>query len=86
MSSENNLKETAFRVYPNPSSNGIFKLSVLNQEKVSVQVFDISGRLMTKKNNLKDNDQINLSHYQKGIYIARLSSETNNRTLKLIID
>ena len=86
LSSENNLKETAFRVYPNPSSNGIFKLSVLNQEKVSVQVFDISGRLMTKKNNLKDNDQINLSHYQKGIYIARLSSQTNNRTLKLIID
>lgn len=86
LSSENNLKETAFSVYPNPSSNGIFKLSVLNQEKVSVQVFDISGRLMTNKNNLKDNDQINLSHYQKGIYIARLSSETNNRTLKLIID
>ena len=86
LSSENNLKETAFRVYPNPSSNGIFKLSVLNQEKVSVQVFDISGRLMSNKNNLKDNDQINLSHYQKGIYIARLSSETNNRTLKLIID
>ncbi|MDC3319659.1 FG-GAP-like repeat-containing protein [Flavobacteriaceae bacterium] len=86
LSSENNLKETAFRVYPNPSSNGIFKLSVLNQEKVSVQVFDISGRLMTKKNNLKDNDQINLSHYQKGIYIARLSSQTNNRTLKLFID
>lgn len=86
LSSENNLKETAFSVYPNPSSNGIFKLSVLNQEKVSVQVFDISGRLITKKNNLKDNDQINLSHYQKGIYIARLSSETNNRTLKLIID
>ena len=41
---------------------------------------------MTKKNNLKDNDQINLSQYQKGIYIARLSSETNNRTLKLFID
>ena len=86
LSSENNLKETAFSVYPNPSSNGIFKLSVLNQEKVSVQVFDISGRLMSNKNNLKDNDQINLSHYQKGIYIARLSSETNNRTLKLFID
>ena len=86
LSSENNLKETTFSLYPNPSSNGIFKLSVLNQEKVSVQVFDISGRLITKKNNLKDNEQINLSQYQKGIYIAKLSSETNNRTLKLIID
>ena len=86
LSSENNLKDTAFSVYPNPSSNGIFKLSVLNQEKVSIQVFDISGRLITEKNNLRDNDQINLSQYQKGIYIARLSSETKNKTLKLVID
>ena len=86
LSSENNLKDTTFSVYPNPSSNGIFKLSVLNQEKVSVQVFDISGRLITKKNDVRDNDQINLSQYQKGIYIARLSSETNNKTLKLVVD
>ena len=86
LSSENNLKDTTFSIYPNPSSNGIFKLSVLNQEKVSVQVFDISGRLITEKNNLRDNDQINLSQYQKGIYIARLSSETKNKTLKLVVD
>ena len=86
LSSENNLKDTTFSIYPNPSSNGIFKLSVLNQEKVSIQVFDISGRLITEKNNLRDNDQINLSQYQKGIYIARLSSETKNKTLKLVID
>ncbi|MDA9992791.1 FG-GAP-like repeat-containing protein [Flavobacteriaceae bacterium] len=86
LSSENNLKDTTFSIYPNPSSNGIFKLSVLNQEKVSVQVFDISGRLITKKNDVRDNDQINLSQYQKGIYIARLSSETKNKTLKLVVD
>ena len=86
LSTENNLKDTAFSIYPNPSSNGIFKLSVLNQEKVSIQVFDISGRLITEKNNLRDNDQINLSQYQRGIYIARLSSETKNKTLKLVID
>jgi len=86
LSTENNLKDTAFSIYPNPSSNGIFKLSVLNQEKVSIQVFDISGRLITEKNNLRDNDQINLSQYQRGIYIARLSSETKNKTLKLVVD
>ena len=86
LSTENNLKDTAFSIYPNPSSNGIFKLSVLNQEKVSIQVFDISGRLITEKNDVRDNDQINLSQYQKGIYIARLSSETKNKTLKLVID
>ena len=86
LSSVNNLKDTKFAVYPNPSANGVFKLSVANQEIVSLQVFDISGRLITKKIDLKNNDQINLSQYQKGVYIARFSSETKNEVLKLIID
>ena len=86
LSSVNNLKDTTFRVYPNPSANGFFKISVANQEIVSLQVFDISGRLITKKIELKNNDQINLSQYQKGVYIARFSSETKNEVLKLIID
>lgn len=86
MSSVNNLKDTTFSIYPNPSANGIFKISVANQEIVSLQVFDISGRLITKKIDLKNNDQINLSQYQKGVYIGRFSSETKNEVLKLIID
>ena len=86
LSSVNNLKDTKFAAYPNPSANGVFKLSVANQEIVSLQVFDISGRLITKKIDLKNNDQINLSQYQKGVYIARFSSETKNEVLKLIID
>ena len=86
LSSVNNLKDTTFRVYPNPSANGFFKISVANQEIVSLQVFDISGRLITKKIDLKNNDQINLSQYQKGVYIGRFSSETKNEVLKLIID
>ena len=86
LSSVNNLKDTTFSVYPNPSANGFFKISVANQEIVSLQVFDISGRLITKKIDLKNNDQINLSQYQKGVYIARFSSETKNEVLKLIID
>jgi len=86
LSSVNNLKDTTFSIYPNPSANGIFKISVSNQEIVSLQVFDISGRLITKKIDLKNNDQINLSQYQKGVYIGRFSSETKNEVLKLIID
>ena len=86
LSSVNNLKDTTFSIYPNPSANGIFKISVANQEIVSLQVFDISGRLITKKIELKNNDQINLSQYQKGVYIGRFSSETKNEVLKLIID
>ena len=86
LSSDSISKETTFSVYPNPSNNGIFKLSVVNEKKVSLQVFDLSGRLIIEKNDLKNNDIINLSHYSKGVYIARLSSETKNNSLKLVIN
>lgn len=86
LSSDSISKETTFSVYPNPSNNGIFKLSVVNEKKVSLQVFDLSGRLIIEKNDLKNNDIINLSQYSKGVYIARLSSETKNNSLKLVIN
>ena len=86
LSSDGIFKESLFSVYPNPSNRGIFKLSLVNENKVSIQVFDISGRLITEKNDLKNNDEINLSQYAKGVYIARLSSETKNNSLKLVIN
>ena len=86
LSSEGIFKESSFSVYPNPSNNGIFKLSVLNENKVSLHVFDISGRLIIEKNDLKNNDEINLSQYASGVYIARFSTDTKNNTLKLVIN
>ena len=77
---------TSFGVYPNPSNNGIFKITTTNQEIISLQVFDLSGRLIIKKSDISNNDEINLSQYQKGIYMARLSSKTKNEVLKLILD
>ena len=77
---------TSFGVYPNPSNNGIFKITTSNQEIISLQVFDLSGRLIIKKSDISNNDEINLSQYQKGIYMARLSSKTKNEVLKLILD
>ncbi len=86
LSSDVILKESSFSVYPNPSNNGIFKLSVVNENKVTIQVFDISGRLITEKNDLNNNDEINLSQYASGVYIARFSTDTKNNTLKLVIN
>ena len=86
LSNDTVLKATTFGVYPNPSNNGIFKITTTNQEIISLQVFDLSGRLIIKKSDISNNDEINLSQYQKGIYISRLSSKTKNEVLKLILD
>ena len=75
-----------FSMYPNPSNNGIFKLSILDNETVSLQIFDLSGRLVTKKDDLRNNDEIDVSHYHKGIYVAKISSGSNISSIKLLVN
>ena len=75
-----------FSMYPNPSNNGIFKLSISDNERVSMQIFFLSGRLVTKKDDLRNNDEIDVSHYHKGIYIAKISSGSNISSIKLLVN
>ena len=75
-----------FSMYPNPSNNGIFKLSISDNERVSLQIFDLSGRLVTKKDDLRNNDEIDVSHYHKGIYVAKISSGSNISSIKLLVN
>ena len=75
-----------FSMYPNPSNNGIFKLSISDKERVSLQIFDLSGRLVTKKDDLRNNDEIDVSHYHKGIYVAKISSGSNISSIKLLVN
>ena len=78
--------DNLFSMYPNPSNNGIFKLSISDKERVSLQIFDLSGRLVTKKDDLRNNDEIDVSHYHKGIYIAKISSGRNISSIKLLVN
>ena len=78
--------DNLFSMYPNPSNNGIFKLSISDKERVSLQIFDLSGRLVTKKDDLRNNDEIDVSHYHRGIYIAKISSGRNISSIKLLVN
>ena len=78
--------DNLFSMYPNPSNNGVFKLSISDNERVSLQIFDLSGRLVTKKDDLRNNDEIDVSHYHKGIYVAKISSGSNISSIKLLVN
>ena len=73
-------------IYPNPSNDGVFKLSTGQNEKISLRIYDLSGRIICKYDNLKNNDQIDLSAYSKGMYLAKLSSKKKSKTLKIAIN
>ncbi|MCB0850731.1 MAG: aryl-sulfate sulfotransferase [Bacteroidetes bacterium] len=72
------LSDIEMMVYPNPTSD---KISIDLTEVIridGIEVFDFSGRLVWEKKekstNFTQNLQINLSSYQNGMYLIRLTS------------
>lgn len=85
------LNGIGFSVYPNPS-DGISSLTISSEknEKITIQVTDMMGKLIYKKEieiivNQQLKETIDLSKYSKGIYMLKLSSGNGNATQKLVV-
>ena len=86
LNDNNYIVEDLLSIYPNPSNDGVFKLSTKNNESNTLKVYDLSGRLIFKVKNLKNNDEFSLNHCKKGIYVANLSSGKKSSTIKLVLN
>jgi hypothetical protein len=74
-------------VVPNPS-NGIFTFKVQQTHTfVEITITDIQGRTTLKKT-FENNDSVavDLSNESKGIYLARITTNTGSKVLRLIKD
>ena len=75
------------KIYPNPTYGNI-KLEVegLNTE-ADVLVYDMVGRVVQRHslNKGKNDLEIDLSGYAKGVYSVRIVNESVNQTLKLVV-
>lgn len=82
------VKETTtFNVYPNPT-NGIVKIDWTNsnQKPNSVQIFDITGKLLVTKN-IEANDlnaELNIAEYTNGLYLVKIISKDGNTVVKKV--
>ncbi|NQY05487.1 MAG: T9SS type A sorting domain-containing protein [Flavobacteriaceae bacterium] len=74
--------EKQFVVYPNPTNKNIFISLLSSEEKATLQVFDISGKLVKNQElNLPlQNREIELQSLQSGVYIINLV--TNKEVFK----
>lgn len=72
-----------FKLMPNPASEFIVVGYTLNNlNDVSIQVFDMKGRIVLLKEHLKNGASINLSSLQKGIYIFQIVDRYSNKNNK----
>jgi hypothetical protein len=78
--------DPVFKLYPNPSSDGLYTLTSENfEEEAVIMVFDLAGKVVSEVNNFSgDRVSINLEAMPKGIYMIRINSASCIKTIKAI--
>lgn len=81
-------EHTPFSIYPNPVNNTLNIQSENNYlSNASIQVFDISGKLVWFKviDLVKSNNELNVSHLKSGLYFLTIKNKNGiKQTLKFI--
>jgi hypothetical protein len=79
-----NVGNLGGKVYPNPSSDGQINIEIPPQYKgFSMQLFNQLGQLVVNKT--VDGHQTQLNVPQSGIYLLKLSTETQSTTMKIVV-
>ncbi|WP_438962490.1 T9SS type A sorting domain-containing protein [Nonlabens sp.] len=85
LSNEDLNLENSFKVFPNPS-NGNFTLSWNSLDDFDYSIYDVSGKLITSRNNNSGNQHtIDLNGVAQGMYFLNITTATGTVTEKLII-
>jgi len=79
------LKEESNLVFPNPT-NGLFKINSLKNSIKTVEITDITGKMVFKisGNQIGSTNQIDISYFEKGIYILIIQKGNEKFTTKIV--
>lgn len=70
--------------YPNPT-NGNWNISNKNLSNYSISLYDITGKLIAVTENISErNYTIDTSNLKAGIYLAKIISDNNSQSIKLV--
>jgi hypothetical protein len=83
----NYSQEKSINCFPNPSNGKLFVNFPFNKNKITLNVFDTKGLILTSKNilNNNSNESIDLSSLDNGIYILQFVYEDKVQTIKITL-
>ncbi len=73
-------------VFPNPSNNGIFNVSIDKSGISQVKVFDLAGKEVFNTTAENQNTKIDLSNLQNGVYFIQVVNNDQTHSQKIIIN
>ena len=80
------LAQSTIHIYPNPTK-GLLKVEITGNgenKPVSLQVYDMNGRILLQESNIVSSFTIDLSNKPAGIYILRLTADNEKNEWKII--
>ena len=79
----NSVIENIYSIYPNPT-NGIISLDFAENNIERLIISDIAGKLIIEKAQIQQNEIIDLSDFESGIYIITLQTDKEIFTTKIV--
>jgi rhodanese-related sulfurtransferase len=72
-------------LYPNPAITKFFIQGLTEQEVEEISIMSLTGKLVLTKNNVYEQEGIDISQFQSGIYIVRIKAGKQTVSKKLVI-
>lgn len=80
----NNLNESKFSLYPNPSNNKItITLNNDSLEKYNIELFSITGKAIYRSNFIGETE-INIAPLSRGVYFIKVTNNGKSSVVKWI--
>lgn len=79
----NDFNYSKLAVYPNPVNNVLRLSTSSNLSDASFRILNVSGQMIQKSSKI-NNEQIDVSHLNAGVYILSVSSKEGNKDIKFI--
>ncbi|HRG60089.1 MAG TPA: YCF48-related protein [Bacteroidia bacterium] len=71
-----------FQIFPNPT-DGILTIKNSNKEKIEIEIFDISGKLILKEMQFEKSFSADMSGFQAGMYFVKISTSGASKSYKI---
>jgi hypothetical protein len=69
------------KIYPNPFKDFFIMNSIIPSK---LEIYDISGKIILKKQLVSGDNKIEIKNLQSGIYILKLNTDKGSSTFKVV--
>ena len=83
-SKEGKLEAKSINVYPNPANESITILLPSLEKGARFEMYDITGKLCLKSQLVKEQNQIDISKLEEGLYLLKINNGITNYSKKVI--